>query len=309
MNKLFSVFVFGLLLTMLVPFAMMDAYAAGTLYASDRDGDLFIVNVGLGTFTAAGNFGPPDGPGVSPSGTTEIECIPTGFPCYFQIGDGGFTISEFDIFIPSITGPPVIDFAAFNGLEYVGATLYGTHISGPGGPSTLSILDPTTGASIPIGPTGVGPIAGLAYDTGPGIMYGIAGGPGPATLYTISLVTGIALPVGVTTMQAGSLQFGPDGLLYAGGTGPDAGSVFIISSISGTSTLFGSTGSTLGITGLTLIESVAIGGTSLPIDTTALLLAGVQSISMWMIPVVIAGVGIGIFVIKRKNQTEIKENE
>ncbi|MEK0337332.1 MAG: hypothetical protein QQN41_07855, partial [Nitrosopumilus sp.] len=44
----------------------------------------------------------------------------------------------------------------------------------------------------------------------------------------------------------------------------------------------------------------AIGGISIPIDTSALLLAGVSSISMWMIPVVIAGVGIGIFVIKRR---------
>ncbi len=43
-----------------------------------------------------------------------------------------------------------------------------------------------------------------------------------------------------------------------------------------------------------------IGGTFIPIDQTALLLAGVQSISMWMIPVVIAGVGIGVFVIKRR---------
>ena len=45
---------------------------------------------------------------------------------------------------------------------------------------------------------------------------------------------------------------------------------------------------------------VAIGGISIPIDTSALLLAGVSSISMWMIPVVIAGVGIGVFVIKRR---------
>jgi len=43
-----------------------------------------------------------------------------------------------------------------------------------------------------------------------------------------------------------------------------------------------------------------IGGTLIPIDTTTLLLAGVQSISMWMIPVVAAGVAIGIFVIKRR---------
>ena len=50
-----------------------------------------------------------------------------------------------------------------------------------------------------------------------------------------------------------------------------------------------------------LIPNIPIGGTYIPIDQTALLLAGVQSISMWMIPVVIAGVGIGVFVIKRRN--------
>jgi len=44
---------------------------------------------------------------------------------------------------------------------------------------------------------------------------------------------------------------------------------------------------------------IQIGGTNIPIDQSALLLAGVQSISMWMIPV-IAGIGIGIFVIKRR---------
>jgi len=44
-----------------------------------------------------------------------------------------------------------------------------------------------------------------------------------------------------------------------------------------------------------------VGGMPIPIDSTALILAGAQSISMWMIPVVIAGVGIGVFVIKRRN--------
>jgi len=43
-----------------------------------------------------------------------------------------------------------------------------------------------------------------------------------------------------------------------------------------------------------------IGGTFIPLDTTALLLAGAQSVSMWMIPVVVAGIGIGVFVIKRR---------
>ena len=45
-----------------------------------------------------------------------------------------------------------------------------------------------------------------------------------------------------------------------------------------------------------------VGGELLPINTTALLLAGVQSISMWMIPVVISGAGIGVFVIMRNRK-------
>jgi len=44
-----------------------------------------------------------------------------------------------------------------------------------------------------------------------------------------------------------------------------------------------------------------VGGTSVPINQSALLLAGAQSVSMWMIPIVIAGIGIAIFVIKRRN--------
>ena len=44
---------------------------------------------------------------------------------------------------------------------------------------------------------------------------------------------------------------------------------------------------------------VVIGGELLSLDYSALLLAGVQSVSMWMIPVVIAGAGIGVFVIMR----------
>jgi hypothetical protein len=50
---------------------------------------------------------------------------------------------------------------------------------------------------------------------------------------------------------------------------------------------------------LTFVKTQAIGGEIIPIDQTALLLAGVQSVSMWMIPVVISGAGIGVFVIMR----------
>jgi len=41
----------------------------------------------------------------------------------------------------------------------------------------------------------------------------------------------------------------------------------------------------------TFAKNVPVGGTYIPIDQSALLLAGVQSISMWMIPVILAGAG------------------
>jgi len=44
-----------------------------------------------------------------------------------------------------------------------------------------------------------------------------------------------------------------------------------------------------------------VGGNLVPIDSTALLLAGAQTFS-WMIPVILSGIGIGLFVVSRKSE-------
>ena len=46
-------------------------------------------------------------------------------------------------------------------------------------------------------------------------------------------------------------------------------------------------------------QSTVVGGEIIPIDSTALILAGAQSFS-WMIPVVLSILGIGLFVVSRK---------
>jgi len=46
---------------------------------------------------------------------------------------------------------------------------------------------------------------------------------------------------------------------------------------------------------------VEVGGNLVPIDSTALLLAGAQTFS-WMIPVILSVVGIGLFVVSRKSK-------
>jgi len=48
-------------------------------------------------------------------------------------------------------------------------------------------------------------------------------------------------------------------------------------------------------------HSTLVGGEFLPIDSTALLLAGAQTFS-WMIPVILSGIGIGLFVVSRKSE-------
>ena len=58
----------------------------------------------------------------------------------------------------------------------------------------------------------------------------------------------------------------------------------------------------LGSTGVfndKLPSQCQVGGEFLPIETTTLLLANAQSFS-WMIPVVLSGIGIGLFVVSRK---------
>jgi len=46
---------------------------------------------------------------------------------------------------------------------------------------------------------------------------------------------------------------------------------------------------------------IPVGGTIIPIETSSLLLANAQSFS-WMIPVVLSGIGIGLFVVSRKSK-------
>jgi len=52
---------------------------------------------------------------------------------------------------------------------------------------------------------------------------------------------------------------------------------------------------------ITVPGDVPVGGIGVPIETTSLLLASAQSFS-WMIPVVLTGIGIGLFVVSRKSE-------
>lgn len=219
--------------------------AGDTLYGVDKGGDIFTVDETTGEGTLVGNLG------IS---STEIEYDNAAAQGWTQLPNGDFEASEFDLATGMAIGPLIPNGAAFTALEYVGNILYGAHIPASLSPSTLSTLDPATGISVIIGLTGVGPISGLAYDVLSDTMYGIAGGPGPADLLTLDLGTGVATVVGSTGIQAGSLQFGANGQLFAGGTGMsgDAGLLFTIDPVTAANTPVGPSGFPT-VTGLTLV--------------------------------------------------------
>src|SRR6266568_3695436 len=224
------------------------------LYGAGAFGELFTIDLttGAGTFVGTLPFG-------SQAGSTEIVFNNTTRRAWTQFSPsaavGG---EEFDITTGAGIGNPIGTAGAFNGLEWVSSTLYGTMITGFGGPSQLRTLDPFAGTSTLIGSTGMGPIPGLAYDQTSGTMYGITGGNGSGggaigNLVTINLTTGAATIVGSVGFNAGSLEFGPDGNLYAGSTN-GLGSLYRINKTSGAATLIGQTGFN-NVTGLTLVNS------------------------------------------------------
>jgi hypothetical protein len=224
------------------------------LYGAGALGQLFTIDLttGAGTFVGTLPFG-------AQAGSTEIVFNNTTRRAWTQFSPsasvGG---QEFDIKTGAAIGNPIGTAGAFNGLEWVGPTLYGTMITGFGGGSQLRTLDPFSGVSTLIGTTGKGPIAGLAYDQGTGTMYGITGGNGSGAgasgnLVTINLTTGAATTVGSVGFNAGSLEFGPDGNLYAGST-DGLGNLYRINKTNGAATLVGVTGFN-NVTGLTLVNS------------------------------------------------------
>jgi hypothetical protein len=224
------------------------------LYGCDREGRMFTIDIatGAGTFEC-------ELPTYPDPGATEIEYEEGGIRAYVQARDGFFAAQVFDVFRCNALGTPVNNSAAYNGLEFVAGVLYGTSIPYSCEPSDFRILHPRTGTSTLIGPTGLGPISGLAWDVATGTMYGITGcaDDGLSDLVTIDMATGAATIVGPTGVTAGSLEFGPDGQLYAGGNNRDGGNLYRISTLDGSATLVGPTGFG-SVTGLTFVNTTLV---------------------------------------------------
>jgi hypothetical protein len=182
---------------------------------------------------------------------------------------------------------------AVNGLEFVGDVLYGGFFA-PGNSqggvqgfplSSLVTVDQTTGALTLVGAiTGYSPVRGLAYDETTGTLYGIGSplappgpeGPPADDLFTIDPATAATTPVGSTGRLLGSLEFGPDGNLYAGevnaGPGEPEGAIanlVLVDPATAATTVVGPTGFS-GVSGLGFVP----GGQVSPVEIPALSTVG-----------------------------------
>ncbi len=228
--------------------------SAQVMFGCDNQGQLFTVNLATGAGTFWCNL-----PTYPDNGATEIELQDVGGLGWVQGADGVFVGQSFSVSV-NVTGcrsvGPVLPTSfALNGLEWVSGVLFGTGIPNTCQPSELLTLDPATGSTTVIGPTGKGPIAGLAWDAASHVMYGVTGcwqTYGTSELVTIDLMTGAAGTVGNTGVYLGGLEFGPDGILYAGGNNRDGGKLYRIDTATGAAMLVGPTGFS-NVTGLSLL--------------------------------------------------------
>jgi len=241
----------------------------------------------------------------------------------------------------SPVGVSNLGFAAVGGMDVAsdGTIFVAVNIAGDGGTGSdhLATVDKNTGQFTVIGPFGncVGVPAlpvdgsgscdnegmeGIAFGS-TGILWGVhstrgaAGAPG---LYTINTNTGAAnfvsplLDASQNPASGGfvSLQFACDGTLF-GGTAraigaADGGFLATINPMTGQFTLTPNSatgGSSLG--GLAFgLACPPVGGELLPIDSTALLLAGAQTNAVWILSAlaVIGSIAFGaLYITSKKN--------
>jgi hypothetical protein len=241
-------------LVAVVLLAAQSASGEIALYGCDNQGQLFVIDPATGAGTLDCLL-----PTYPDPGATEMEFEMWSGMAIVQGRDGIFSSQLFDFDNGVAAGDLVYNGYAFNGLEFVDGVLYGTGVPHTCEPSQLMILDPETGEVTPIGPTNLGPISGMAWDPDAQIMYGVTGCAdlGFADLVKIDLSTGTATVVGNTGLSLGSLEFGPDGKLYAGGNNRDGGNLYSIDPMNANATYIGPTGFS-NVTGLVLAAKTII---------------------------------------------------
>lgn len=91
------------------------------MYASSSGGDIYAIDTGDASTTLLGS--------LEDTGATEIEFDAASGRAFAQLPNGDFMMIEITLPAGSPVGSAVPNGGAFNGLEFVGATLYGAYIT------------------------------------------------------------------------------------------------------------------------------------------------------------------------------------
>ena len=304
MNKLIPLLAFSALL--LVPVVALDAFAQSTLYGIAGSGpstpstfyEIDQTN-GVGTPIGLVGFNSCDSMDINQNGKIYATCDRAGTDINVLVTINPLSGAGTEV------GPTGVDISgAFSGgalgMSFRSdGTLFGYRWDCAEFGFNLMTFDLISGLATPIGSTNTCSGGnGLAFTPGDILKVFLS----TPVISDVNQLDGtLSNTVVSPTMQSSpAMDYNPaDGLLYAVDN-PSFSSfreLVILNPVDGQITFVGQTVDRL--TGIAFLPDRVVGGESLSVDSTALILAGAQSFS-WMIPVVLSGIGIGLFVVSRK---------
>ena len=284
---------------------------SGTLFGTDANGgNLLTVNTANGATAIVGNMG-----FVAPA----LAVDPTTGIMYAGQGQGipfVYTVNPADG-STTFLGDSGLGFSAISAMDFdTAGTLYASvNIVGDGttGGDNLATISKINGLATVIGPFGTERMEAIAFASD-GTLYGATTNQGINTgeLYTINTSTGQATLVALILDASGtphpggiaSLQFACAGTLYAGtakGTQVGFSDLLTINPSTG---VFSVVGQALSLKSLGALASEdacrPVGGITLEINTFSLALAGIHSMSSFIVPIVLSSVGIVLILVRKR---------
>jgi len=308
MKKLFASLIFGILVLGLAPVSMMDAYAQSTLYGigftgPDGPSQLFTIDTTTGIAT-------PVGIGIGFERCSAMDFLNGILYALCERDDGSDLSVLITINLTTGVGTEVgrtfaeninnLEFGAFTGMSFRNSD--GVLYAHAEENDEMVTIDITTGQATDLSAGSIG-CAGNAVAFTPADTLFLAACD---SLITVDQTTGDSVSdVGNEDLdRVNGMDYDPDtGVLFGihkeiGFQGPR--SLVTIDTTDFSSITSVSTED--GMDAVAFLSERVVGGELLPIDSTVLVLAGLQTSAIWMLPVLagVAGSAFGILYIKSR---------
>ncbi len=315
MNKLLPLLAFSILL--LVPAGSQDAFAVATLYGISYPhgggggaSTLHVIDTTTGIATPVGPVGFDGCSGMdhntvdgkmyaacerSSDGTPVLITINLLTGAGTEVGQTGLN--------PNISD---ISFRNSDNTLYAHDAILGSH--------KLNTISTVSGVGALVGSTGftTGGGNGMAFSPLDTLYLQITfSSIGPWEMYTLDQTLGTAalataLTGFVSVERANAMNYNPDtGVLWASGFFAQGGGSSFITTIDPVTGIVSALIPSIDdLDAIAFVPSVTVGGELLPIDSTALMLAGLQSSAIWMLPVLAGIAGTGFYLVKFRTNKE-----